>query len=286
MSSLYAVCPQLIDSGRVHIATPPEYSLTYQGQRGASKKKQYIVDKPSLVHWMTQNIYKPSLDIEVAYEHPHPKTGELTSSSFKLTGREYDGFVQQVMRIGDVITNLSKELVIDPLILETMTFITYYLTPQTMDVDRVREVLGVDHLFYDPENNILTVSIGRDDYTIPLYRVQERLYEELMPVLNTIQWRKLQVYITSLNDPAFNRSMMTIGQLHAILKRFDDLFYIKQFKGLGSMPSADCFTTCMDPNHRTVYPITSMSDVTIMQKLLGRDSEHRKRLLVGQVGAR
>lgn len=282
--NLYTLCPELVTSGRIQLVIPPYYSVTYTG-RGGSKRKQYIVDKISLIHWMTQNAYKPSIDIEVVFSHPDPSNpNKMTTTRTPLNGAEYDGFILQVMKIGEIMQNLAKELVIETHVLEMLSRITQHLDPRWVNAETIKKLLNADRVLYESAGHILTISIGRDDYTVPLHRVTERLYEELLPVMNTIHWRQLETYITFKNHSPDEKAFVSISSLYAILKSFDDLFYVNQLKGIGSGDPQDTYDICMNPAHRTVYPITSMDDVSVIPQLLGKDSEYRKRLLVGKTG--
>ena len=280
-ANLYILCPDLILSGKLCMAAPPYYGIQYVNK--SLKKKQYVLNHDALITWFTKNVYSASLDINISYEHLNSDGTELVSTTTNLTDDNYESFIAIVLATGDKLFNLSKELTLDPTIVEMLTYVSGYLTPETMNISEIRKILDLDTINYDKHGNLLMLSIGRNDYVIPLHEFRDKLYSELLPILSTINWRKMQIYITSKNHSHYQNEQVSIGQLYRILKKFEDLFHIKQFKGLGGMPPEDCYITCMDPSRRTIHVITSVSDIDVVFDLLGNDSSARKNLLSKQI---
>ena len=277
LGNLYALCPDLFHEGRVEMIRPPYYGLTFL-KKGASGKKAYILDETSLVRWMTDHVYREALDIEIAAAHPDPK-GRQTETRFPLTGDEYADFIRLVLPIGEAFDILAAEFAVSPEILEMLTFVTQYLDPAAMDITRIRTLLGVDQAFYMPGDHVLTLSIGRNDHVIPLTRLRDRIYTSgLIRMLQTIAWRRLQVYVTYKAMDREKR-FVTIVQLHAILKSLQSGFRVTNFKGIGSVKPEDLRETCLQKETRTSIKVRGPDDISIIPKLLGKDSRWRKDLM-------
>ena len=178
-----------------------------------------------------------------------------------------------------MITNLANELVLPADMVELLSYVTPYLTPETMNTNEIKRITGVDRVTYDPSSNIMVVTRGRDDYVVPLENVRERLYETILPKLRRIAWNKLQVYITTKHTNLLTEQAVSLVQFYDIMMSFTSEFEVRQFKGLASMPPLDRNRTCMDPEYRTVHRITSVGDVQTIFNLLGNKSEHRKKLI-------
>ena len=101
--------------------------------------------------------------------------------------------------------------------------------------------------------------------------------------MNKIRFRKLDVYVSSKKSKDMVQHPVTLMQLYQYLKKIDDQFDMERFKGLGQMPAVDRFNTCMDPNNRRTFQVTSVGDVKSIFGLLGAESAHRKRLLTKPV---
>jgi DNA gyrase/topoisomerase IV subunit B len=97
--------------------------------------------------------------------------------------------------------------------------------------------------------------------------------------MNRIQWRKIQIYITTKNTSEFKDQQVSIMKLVALLQTLDKQFKIQRYKGLGSMKPEDKASTCMDPERRNMHRITSVGDVALIFNLLGNDPAARKKLL-------
>lgn len=277
LGNLYVACPDLILSGRVYIVIPPDYGVTYVRSKALNNKWFYFRTADDLLYWMCQHVYREALDIRVSYE-------DTTVQNYLLEGQHLFDFVRVVQDIGDKIGNLASSLALNPLVLETLTHISHYLTPQTMDVQVVKDRVGCDQVIYDPQGNILILSIAGEDYTIPLQDLQPRVHA-IIKYLRAIAWNRLYITVTTHHTDTWQDLPVSLYQLHEILTSFEKMFRIKKYKGLGGMDPRDKYKTCMDPHHRMLYQITSLEDVQRLYDLLGVDSDHRKQLLHRPLGS-
>lgn len=277
------ICPQLIDSGRIYLAIPPYYGLIPNKERARTKEKKdkifYLQTHSDVITYLAKHAYRPSFDIDIVIRDG---LGNKVKEA-RLEGTAYEHFCHSIMALGEMLDNVANELVIDPIVLECLTYVTQYLTPETMNVDVIKERLGADKIIYTPHDNILTIAIGARDYSIPLHNVAEKLYQQVLPKLQKFMWKNTEVYITYKNYGDGQPMPMTMIQLYWIMKSYlDEYFLVKKYKGLGSMPPEDRYRTCMDPQYRTIYQITSMDDVNMVYNLLGGNSDYRKELLTRQ----
>ena len=271
VSNLYAVCPDIIYSGMLHIVVPPLYSVEYQGKRNNSPRI-YFRDEDALQKWMAENVYSTTFDIGVRF-------GGYDRKTYYLRDRSYVNFLRLVNLIGDTIDNISEELVLDSSVVEKLTHIVKYLEPGLIDVDKIKEILAADKVVYQSAGHILLLTFGGDDHIIPLQNVRERLIKMVLPLMNRIKWRTTQIYITTKHTTEFSDRPISIMGVYSIMKTLYDQFKIKRYKGLGSMKPEDKGRTCMNPKTRNSFQITSIGDVGRVFQLLGDDSTHRKKLI-------
>lgn len=269
LGGLYAYNPTFVESGRVYIVTPPFYGLRLKGKKSQTI---YIHTVDEFINNLADSVYYKALDIKIY-------SPNVFDSGRSLNIEEFVEFCRIVNHVGDMITRLSKEHVIHPLILEQLTYVTYYLTPETMNIDHIREVFDNPNITYDPENNILTMSIGRDDIIISLNGLASSLYKEVLPFLRKIEWTKLGILVSTKYSDLYKDQPMSMVQLYQVFSSLNDLFEIERYKGLANMFPVDRARTCMDPRHRKVYQVTTMGDVDRMFQLMGNDSSYRKQLL-------
>ncbi len=280
----WSLCPDIILKGMFFITIPPKYGLIYKGRGGGVKKMIYMRDSQAIMDWMCDNVYKNGLDIYITLE-PMFKKPEL------LTGSDYNGFVELVKNVGLVIDNLSKELVIPPMVLEMLALITHYLHHGNVNVNVILQRTGADRIQYDPINHILTLTYGSEDKPIALHNVAGRIYKELLPMMRGIGWTNsvspdkpdLGIYVTSKGVNVYQQTPVSLYQLYMLINQFDKDYIIEQFKGIGQMNVETAYTTMMDPKNRTLAQVTSVGDPNVFEKLLGSDSSGRKELLVGKI---
>jgi topoisomerase IV subunit B len=273
VGNLYVLCPEMIESGMVHIVTPPLYSIDYK-QKKKGTPRVYFRDDKQKVSWMTHRVYMEALKIGIVSKSVFDKIRYLNTA-------EYVDFIKLVLEIGETIGNIANELVLPPQIVEVLSYVTGYLERGRVgqSTEQIKIITQANRVSYDPVGHILILTYGRDDYIIPLQNVCERLYSTVIPLLQRIAWKKLQIYITSRHSPHYKDTPVSIVQLYNILQSFDELFDINRYKGLASMPPLDRNRTCMDPAYRSVHQITTVGDVSTIFNLLGSNTSHRKQLL-------
>jgi DNA gyrase subunit B len=268
IGNLYAYNPKFIESGILHIVTPPFYGLRMKNK---SVPNIYIYNPDDFVNILAQNVYYRALELKIY--SPGVFEGKV------LNEEEFVQFARIVSYVGDMINRLSKEHLIHPLLLEQLTYVTYYLTPETMDLEYIKTIFNNPNITYDEVNNILSISIGREDFIISLTNIANSLYKEILPFLRKIEWDKLAYVITTKHTDTYKNVPISIMQLYQIFETLNDLFYIERYKGLGSMLVPDKARTCIDPKHRTSFQITTVGDEDKLFNYLGSDSKYRKSLL-------
>lgn len=273
VSNLYAINPKFIESGILHIVTPPFYGLRIKNKKYKDTGIIYIRNADELVNALAMNVYYPSVEVAVF-------AADVFDKPKVLNKQEFVEFARIVCHVGGLIERLAEQHVINPLILEQLTHVTHYLTPETMDINVLKQTLGNDSISYDAKNNILMMSIGRRDLTISLHALRDTLYQEVLPFLNKIAWRNWGVLVSTKHTDMYKDTPMSLVQLYNIFKSLDTLFTIKRWKGLGSMMPLDRALTCMNQQYRSTYKITTIGDVDRVFDLMGNDSAARKALVL------
>ena len=148
---------------------------------------------------------------------------------------------------------------------------------------KIKEVTGCDRVKYDPHSHVLDLTIGLEDYHVSLHHFSERSYESIIPLLNSLNFRKLIVYISTRNTKDLNKHPILLTNLYKILKEQDKSFSVKALKGLGEAGPEGSRYGCIDPTTRKLVAIKGVGDVDTVFDLLGKsDSDGRQTLLDGQ----
>lgn len=257
----------------IRVILPPLYSLSYNKKLDAPKI--YFRDEKALRDWKIENVYLKHFTLGERLK------GESTSTR-NLTTKESHQFLNHILDIGETITNLSNELLVDAEVVERLTYITEMLDPslKSIDVKCIKQLIPeIDSVSYIPSGNILIMSIGDTDHVIPLENVWKRLIATVLPLLNQLNWRQKQTYITTKTSDDYKDAPVSVMKLNSLMTHLDKQFTTERYKGLGSMEPTDMGRICMDPERRNSFTVTSVGDVSRIFALLGNDSGPRKELI-------
>lgn len=267
--NLQAACPEFVRDGRVFMITPPYYRMSYG--RGAKKHHVYLRSPNDVLNWVTSCVLMPNVGFKVTVDNT---TVNLTDY---LTYRD---FVHNVIEYGRDLTNLAAELMMSPEILDALTYATPYIAEGSVNIAALREMFPNNNVRFQENGEVLILDVSRQDHYIPLVGVRNRIHDVLTPRLRRLNWKKLQVYITLKTTQERVNQPVTLFEAFRVLSGYLGMFTSKFFKGLGELEEDDFMTTCTAPATRTVYSIREIGDVGRIHTLLGKNSKHRKNLLV------
>lgn len=263
IGNLYALCPALIEEGRVYVTIPPLYSLNIKGSDPI-----YIRNVDELNTTLAYHVYYRCIDIAIQSER----------YDRVLTREEFVAFSEIVIKIGDELDRLSTEYMIPDVLLEQLSLMTNHLNLAEPDINVIRDWLGCE-VRYVKDGHLLIVSIGSEDIVVPLHQITELIYSRILPMYREFYYGKTRLFVTTKNSDLYTKSPTTIVQLNDIFKKLSGMFQIQRYKGLGSMPPADRSKNCLNPSTRRVYQITNIGDIDTVFAMLGDDPMYRKKLI-------
>lgn len=263
---LFKLCPALLESGKVYISNPPLYSLC------VGKSKYYLKDDRALMDARIEQLYAKLIGVRMC----NTKTGAFN----ELRDDDYRSYLYLVKHVGFIIENLAKITAVEPVYLEVLTQVVDYLTPDTMNTEKIRKTLNVDRVTYNVASNALVIVSGHIDLVIPLANLAPMLREELVPELQRMHWGEVMPWVTFLRAPQNPPQYMTIYKLYACLCQIDKMMPVDRYKGLGEMNPIEISRSCIEPTTRSYFVITSLGDVDRLYAALGTDSAQRKQLLM------
>lgn len=264
--ALYLMNWRLLSEGMVYLAHPPLYEMTHV----ASGKKLYLKDEKALWDKRIECLYSPLLDITIRH-------AEDLTKEFKMSDAAYREFCYLVMHIGDVMTRLANRLAIPIELMEKLVYMSSNISKEQMNLTKLRETFG-PHVFYNMDLNVLTISFGMKDFTFSLDGVQEAIYENILPILNRISWKKFVIHLKTKESKEID-NLVSYMQLYHIFESLNGLFTIDRHKGLGGMSAESLYRTCMDPNTRILQQVTSLGDITTIYDMMGDQASTRKKYL-------
>lgn len=273
---LYMVNPLLISQGFVWVANPPLYSLAL-----GKNKYLFLRDKRALMDARIEFIYKPALEFTII------TTKGQQVREINVDNELYRETSYLLNYLGEKFEVLAAQLKIPLLILERLVYAVDYLYP-VVQYDKLPQFFmssdAEDMITVDPrpEQNALVVSIGMQDYTIGLADVGEMIRDRLLSNVKHFRYNDVCFKIRGKLAESQIKDPMTVSpmQFYLFLKQLNEIGEVMRYKGLGQMPTASCYETLMDPTTRSLTHITSIGDAEYDYRLLGRDTDARKDLLV------
>lgn len=260
---IYKINPLILESGKVWIANPPLYV------HETKDRVLYLRDQKALDDARVQ-LYDNFFDFHLL--------NKTNNSYALLKNNSYRDFVYLVKRIGSVINNISRKLVIDPFVLEQLVHVVDYLTPSPKNCEMIRKTLNLESCTYhEIANSLLLVDDGAE-ISIPLGRLEQEIRAYILPELQPIHWQKVVPLVTTKKTECYVKTPLTYMQIYKIFEDIDKAYPVRRIKGLGECEPEQLKYSCLDPATRTYTTITSIGDVDRLFQMLGVDTSYRKEL--------
>ena len=270
LGNLFIINPLLITEGFVYVANPPLYEIANGRQENIPLR-----DKNDLIEFWLR-IYSVYLNI---YYRSEATQNELVKAD-ELTLK---GLCYSILEIGEYLTECAKQFAISPIILERLALVSQALNPDFPNISLIEQVLGTKVL-HNPVHRTLIIEFKNQDNIIPLAFMQDQLYSNILPKLQSIAWKNIDYFVEAKNVTPGNLQQVTIVQLYEILVNINSILKIKRYKGLGEMSKESLETAFTNHNTRHLTRITSLGDINVLYGMLGVDVTMRKDLLRDPTG--
>lgn len=264
IGNIYKINPLILSSGRVFISNPPLYVLE------SSEQNLFLRDQKALDDTKVM-IYDQFFSIKLY----NTVTGRIAN----VEGTSFRDFIYLVKRIGTVISDVSNKLVIDPFLLEQLVHCIDYLTVDTLNCNRIKEILNLESCSYHAEANTLLLVCDGMEVSISLSKLAYELSAYVIPELQPIHNGKIVPLVTTKMTGTYQDESLTYMQIYKIFSEIDKEYPVRRLKGLGECTRDQLRYTCVDPATRSYSTITSIGDVDRLFALLGVDTSSRKKLV-------
>ena len=282
LGMFYKINPLILSEGHVYVTNPPLYSILH----GSSAT--YLRDVEALEE-ARRSSYRTLFDIDVVVYSPDDVKHEKAGTKFHINKdvNQFRDICLIVETIGDVVSRQADLLNIDPLVLEQLVHCVDYLDEKKVDVKEIKKILTASDVRWDQINNVVVLIYESNEhsieYRIPLAKLQKTIRENILPVYERFHWKDMDLFITTKYSDVFVEDPCTFVMLYTIFKKISDpdhgVLKVRRFKGLGEMSKEAITYTCIDPATRSFTPIHSIGDVDRIYKMLGVDTEERKKLV-------
>lgn len=259
---LHKINPRLLTEGKVIVASPPLYVISI------GRKDLYVRDKQTMIEFKAK-CYRSVMDINMVFDTK--KTKRL------LDGDYFTSFVHLVDNVGSTVYNLSKKLVIEPVILEQLAYVVDDL--ERGDFKAIAKKLGLTRCELEQSSNTLIMNIDKLDIFVPMSGLVKEIRHKLLPVLDKLFYKSVYYEVTSKDTDWFKEEPMGIMEIYQLFKLVDSRYSLKRLKGLGELKADQLKVTCLDRATRTFCSVMKPDDIEYIFSLLGVDTKARKRIV-------
>lgn len=269
----YKINPLILEEGRVCVVNPPLYSILH-GNKAAYLRDVEALDEARRI------TYRTLLDIDVVIKGK-------TRYHINKNAEEFRDICLIVDAIGSVVERQADFLNINPLVLEQLVHCVDYIGEQNVNCKKLRDILSAKDVTWDKQNNVVILIYETDnrsiEYRIPLTRLQTVIRNEILPVYERFHWKDVDLFVTTKYSQEFVDDPCTFVMLYTLFKKISDpthgLLKPRRFKGLGEMSKEAIKYTCIDPSTRSFTVVKTVGDVDRIYKMLGVDTDERKKLI-------
>lgn len=274
LGMFYNINPLILDQGRVKLAMPPLYVLSTR------KNTKYLRDQNALDD-IRVDTYGLRLDIGVSVNG-----GPIEY----LKGDRFRDVVYMIRNITGKIEEISRKLAVDPFVVEQMCHCTDFIQATRsgkieVDTDGIKKLLGLDDCLFSKQSKVLTLVYQSLEVSVPLDRLMNEINIYLIPLLESVNWRHYDLYVSTKLTKTYKDKNMMFWQIKQILDVLDRECDVRRIKGLGECTADELKYTCLDPATRTVVTIYGLGDVDTIFAMLGIDSTARKQLVSSDMSA-
>ena len=270
---LYRINPLILSEGHVYISNPPLYSIL-QGSNVAYLRDISALDEARRI------AYRALFDIDV----------KISGGQIVHLNKNPDIFRDICMitdLIGSTVTRHAELLNIPPMVLEQLVHCVDFLAENKVDCKSIKQTLLAKDVVWDKSNEVVVLIYETDnrsiEYRIPLTRLQKTIRDDILPVYERFHWKDLELFITTKHSDIFVEEPCTFTMLYDLFTKISDpthgLLRARRFKGLGEMSPSAIKYTCIDPQTRCFTNIRGLGDVSVIFKMLGVDTDERKKLV-------
>ena len=270
---LYRINPLILSEGHVYISNPPLYSIL-QGSNVAYLRDISALDEARRI------AYRALFDIDV----------KISGGKVVHLNKNPDIFRDICMitdLIGSTVTRHAELLNIPPMVLEQLVHCVDFLAENNVDCKSIKQTLLAKDVVWDKANEVVVLIYETDnrsiEYRIPLTRLQKTIRDDILPAYERFHWKDLELFITTKHSDIFVEEPCTFTMLYDLFTKISDpthgLLRARRFKGLGEMSPSAIKYTCIDPQTRCFTNIRGLGDVGVIFKMLGVDTDERKKLV-------
>lgn len=169
---------------KIGLGKTPIYEMRVISQDGNISKPAYMYDEDIKTKWMCAKVCAPWLELYIS------STTDTGNTQAQLNRKLTETVCYMGYRLWNLMLILEEKYAFPAAIIDALATLTYFLTPETMDIKRLREETGIHSLTYNSDTDLLSVEIVDDVFIIKL-EVLNNLYGKLiLPFFSRIYGRK------------------------------------------------------------------------------------------------
>lgn len=208
---------EILKSGLVkHIAInrTPKFEMRVNKGDGNLSDPHYLYENDSKDKWFCSKVASPHFSISIS---------DITSPSTSLTQLDKeakDAICFLSHKLWTIMLLVEERLCFPAVAIEAMTKWTYNLSFDSIDIELLRKETGLTTLDYNPNTDLLEITIGQETFVVKLTVLNETYGTLILPLFRSLKGRRLQISVAlhSSTGEVSEASEMSYGQLGRIIE--------------------------------------------------------------------
>ncbi len=194
---------------QIGIMPTPRYAMRIKKFDGTLSGPHYLYKGNDRLKWICSQICSYMMEIHLI------DTGSQSSTEVLLDEKQTDLVCYMSYRLWSVLKLVEDRYCFPAIVVDRLLRYSYHMTKQTMDIDFLRQEIGIASLNYDERTDLLSVSVSDEEYTIKLSVLNEVYDKLLLPIFNSMYGRRLHMRVAMLNHegPPSEKITTTYGEL-------------------------------------------------------------------------
>lgn len=214
-----------LDAKHLYICRTPLYEMRVRHQDNQVSQPHYVFTEADRIRWFCAKVAAPHFEILLS------TANSKTTTQVKLDKENTEAICYIAYNLWQLIEQVSDRLCFPALALERMMLSTFYLHPQRMNIEALREATGLSALEYHHATETLQICVGEEVFTVKISLLNDLYGDLILPYFRKFRGHRvgLEVAVASMGSHTLKAGMqsfseplaMSLGELGSIISAME-----------------------------------------------------------------
>lgn len=215
---------------RFGLGRTPRYELRVKHRDGRVSRPHYVISDEVKAKWICAKIAAPYLKIYLS------DISAEDGTEAELNSQMTEAVCYLSYNLWNLLQGAQDVLAFPAVIIDRLVQFTYYLTRETMDIEKLRGLTGFSKIAYNSNTDMLSVDVAGETFEVKLTTLNALYGEMILPFFNKIYGRRLSIKVAMTNgqDVTSTPVAMSFGDLGRAIEEMH--IYVKERRVTPSDP--------------------------------------------------